>query len=471
MPSPLANRGFPFPLWQRIREYAVPPSMIETATTRRLRGDWAGACSAAHVDVDVGLRTIRREHGAELATMVRTDLRHLAPDLLRWHMPRVHPDGLLRPGVTLSLAVYPSARAHGAHLVVRTPPAWAAGTQRMSLGWWDGAGHPHPHPHPRPSARFRLDLHRHLWDARRAHELPDRAGIRIDRDSPGGVVWDVDDPGAPPDWAAHRWAAEAAIVRDDASTRWAVPPGVVEVRLGGGRRVLVPVDGAGPPSRLDPAVRPLLLPEAGTRIPPDPLLLRAGLVDPGRLHPLVRESLAPGTARRRDTIDEPGNRLVECLGVVHRLAVVEGTLTALDHPATETRRELLLAALGGPPRPCFQAIADAHRIPRELAEIRARLDHGDVESAARMVADRLGEHARLPEGDLRDEFDRVRAARIAHGLYRAGIAPVVDVPVPGALRAHHRLRSLVASASNPRHRRDRATRRLLHGARLLDRAS
>src|SRR5689334_12677580 len=95
--------------WQRVREFAVPPSMIETATARRSAGDWAGACAAAGIDVDLHLRTLARTHGRELVTRLRADLRHLAPDLLRWHMPRIAPDGLLRPGLTLTLARYDTA--------------------------------------------------------------------------------------------------------------------------------------------------------------------------------------------------------------------------------------------------------------------------------------------------------------------------------------------------------------------------
>ncbi|MFD0886984.1 hypothetical protein ACFQ08_20755, partial [Streptosporangium algeriense] len=161
-------------LWLRVREFAVPPSMIETATARRTVGDWAGACAAAHVDIDLNLRSTARTHGQELVTRVRDDLRHLAPDLLRWHMPRIVPDGLLRPGLTVSLVRYHPTTVH---LVARTPPAWADAGQRISLALWDGsrpeAG---PHPHPRPNRRFRLDLHRHLWDARRADELRVRSG-------------------------------------------------------------------------------------------------------------------------------------------------------------------------------------------------------------------------------------------------------------------------------------------------------
>src|SRR5690242_5305683 len=98
--------------WLRVREYAVPPSMIETATARRRAGDWAGACAAAGIDVDFAPRSLARTHGRELAARVRADLRHLAPDLLRWHMPRIAPRGLLRPGLTVPLARYdPGPRA------------------------------------------------------------------------------------------------------------------------------------------------------------------------------------------------------------------------------------------------------------------------------------------------------------------------------------------------------------------------
>ncbi len=92
--------------WPRVREFAVPASMIETATARREAGDWAGACAAAGVDVDLHLRSVARDHGRDLATRIRADLRHLAPDLLRWHLPRIAPHGLLRPGLTIALARY-----------------------------------------------------------------------------------------------------------------------------------------------------------------------------------------------------------------------------------------------------------------------------------------------------------------------------------------------------------------------------
>jgi len=74
-------------MWRRVREYAVPLSMIETATARRAVGDWAGACAAARVDTDLDLRAVRDRHGTEFVTRLRADLRRLAPDLLRWPCP------------------------------------------------------------------------------------------------------------------------------------------------------------------------------------------------------------------------------------------------------------------------------------------------------------------------------------------------------------------------------------------------
>src|SRR4051812_41267817 len=103
MPSHSAYGDTRLQFWQRVREFAVPPSMIESATVRRGAGDWSGACAAARVDVDLDLRATARTHGRDLADRIRADLRRLAPDLLRWHLPRVAPDGLLRPGLTISL--------------------------------------------------------------------------------------------------------------------------------------------------------------------------------------------------------------------------------------------------------------------------------------------------------------------------------------------------------------------------------
>lgn len=107
---------------------AVPAWMIEQATARRLAGDWRGACAAAGVDVEVGLDAVARTHGAQVALDVEDDLRHLVPDLLRWHLPRRPADGLLRTGLRLPLSLFPDAHA----LVVR-PPDRLDRPQRITL--------------------------------------------------------------------------------------------------------------------------------------------------------------------------------------------------------------------------------------------------------------------------------------------------------------------------------------------------
>ncbi|MER6068654.1 hypothetical protein ABT187_07295 [Streptomyces sp. NPDC001817] len=278
-------------MWLRVREYAVPPSMIELATGRRAAGDWAGACAAARIDVDLDLRSVARAHGRDIAARLRADLRRLAPDLLRWHMPRIAPDGLLRPGLTLTLVRYERpGRSGPLHLVARTPPAWADAGQRISLALFDPADAPTSrHPHPRPNRRYRLDLHRHLWDASRAGELRDRSGAGgltpPDRD-PLGLV----PPGT--GCAVGRWAAEAdLLLRADGHTG-----ATFAVRLRGGRRLLLAVtqDGGDAP---DPTEnRWGADPAAGT---PG----SAGVRHPGRAHRDADEGSPPEPPRRTRPAD------------------------------------------------------------------------------------------------------------------------------------------------------------------------
>jgi hypothetical protein len=479
----IANEDSRLSFWLRVREFAVPASMIETATARRHAGDWAGACAAAGIDVDFNLRAVAREHGQELAARVRADLRHLAPDLLRWHLPRIAPDGLLRPGLTVSLARYEAVgRGRGGvpplHLVVRTPPAWADAGQRISLALWDassdsgttgsgaagsgasgsGAGGSR-HPHPRPNRRFRLDLHRHLWDARRAGELRVRCGA--DRPPPG------DDPPPPPPTvvrapelselgcAVDRWAAEARIVlRAEGRTT-----GSVLVRFGAGRRLVLDPgeDGEGAPvlRSASGCVSALpVLPDAATWVLPDLELLRTGAIEPERLHPLVASALVPehvvpdglvpeyaasGSSRLPDRAGRA--RFVECRGATHRIGLVDGVLAPLDHDPAEIRREELLAALTGTPLPCLQAVDAAHRRPDCLAGVRERLVHGDIVGALAVVEGLLGPDAVLRDGALRDELEAAARRRITYGLFRAGLigpGPGQDRRRPRRLREHPR---------------------------------
>ncbi|MEW1892801.1 hypothetical protein [Streptomyces sp. NBC_00523] len=423
--------------WLRVREFAVPPSMIETATARRRTGDWAGACAAAGVDVDFTPRALARTYGRELAARVRADLRHLAPDLLRWHMPRIAPRGLLRPGLTIALARYDSEPRPGTarapapvHLVARTPPAWADAGQRISLGLWDGTG---PgtvrlHPHPYPSRRFRLDLHRHLWDARHA------ADLRVRAEGEGGGDSEILGQ-LPPGrrCAAGRWAAEAALLLD-AEGRTSGP---VTVRLGGRHRLLLHATAEGrlrlADARTAAARTPLVLPDAATWALPDLELLRSGAIEADRLHPLVAAALAAGHAPAGPPPAPAGAghpRVVDCRGAPHRIGLVDGVLSALDHDPAEVRREELLVALTGTPLPCLRAIDEAHRRPDCLTGVRERLDHGDIAGALAVVEGLLGPGAQLRDGPLRDELETAALRRITYGLYRA------DLIEPGPSTCH-----------------------------------
>ncbi|QHC30496.1 hypothetical protein [Streptomyces sp. HF10] len=411
-------------MWQRVREYAVPPSMIETATARRAAGDWAGACAAARIDPDLDLRAVRHRHGTELTTRLRADLRRLAPELLRWHMPRIAPDGHLRPGLTITLTRYGGdGDTPPAQLVVRTPPAHADAGQRMSLTLWEGpgdgtCGH---HPHPHPDRRFRLDLHRHLWDSARSGELARRCGPP-DQESP---------------WARANWAAEAELLLR-AEGR---PRGAFTVRLGARTRAVLEL--VAPDDSHAPTLRPLpydlppqeaaalpVLPEASARLLPDLELLRSGLVGPERLHPLVAEALTPVVplpSGPRPAGPAPGRHdphRVECRGEIHRIALRDGVLTAIDHHPAELRREELLVALGGPALPCLRAIDAVHRSPEALPAVRERLGHGDVVGALAVVEGLLGPAAVLRDGPLREELESAAARRVDHGLFRAGLVAV-----------------------------------------------
>ncbi|MFE0515488.1 hypothetical protein [Streptomyces sp. NPDC058964] len=438
MLTSIANGDSRPSFWPRVREFAVPASMIERATARRDVGDWAGACAAAGVDVDLALRSVADAHGRELAAQVRTDLRHLAPDLLRWHMPRIAPDGLLRPGLTVALARYDARgrdRPRPVHLVARTPPAWADAGQRISLAVWDGSraeASARRHPHPRPSRRFRLDLHRHLWDARSTDELRTRSGA--DRPRPGGPpVLDAELPVTLSQGrcAVDRWADEAGILL---RAEGRAAGGAVAVRLSGRQRLaleLLPeARDAGPPTMRIAAASARdvdslpVLPDAAIWVLPDLELIRAGLIEADQLHPLVAAALVPDrTPGRAPRVPEPPGRprVVECRGARHRIGLVDGVLAPLDHGPAEVRREELLAALTGTPLPCLRAIDEAHRRPDCLTGVRERLDHGDIAGALAVVEGLLGQDAVLRDGPLRDELEAAAQRRITYGLFRSGL--------------------------------------------------
>ncbi|MGW2615140.1 hypothetical protein [Streptomyces sp. NPDC001500] len=112
---------------------------------------------------------------------------------------------------------------------------------------------------------------------------------------------------------------------------------------------------------------------------------------------------------------------MECRGEVHRIALRDGVLTAVDHDPGQLRREELLVALGGAPAPCLRAIDAVHRDPEALPAVRVRLGHGDVTGTLAVVEGLLGPGAILRDGPLRDEPASAMARRVEHGLLRSGL--------------------------------------------------
>ncbi|MFF8602184.1 ankyrin repeat domain-containing protein [Streptomyces sp. NPDC015232] len=203
--------------WVRIRRFAVPATMIERATEARLAGDWRAACAAAAVDVpdELAPERVAERHGPATAARLADDLRHFAPDLMRWHLPRaLGGRTTLAGGHRVVLASYGPG---GPVLSVLTLPM-LEGPQRPRL---------HLGPAVPPGARDKLHgvwyvtedwtCARRFWDARRTAELRLAAGPvatgRLPFLHPDGTPLDPDelpdtDPGPDADPATRaEWIA------------------------------------------------------------------------------------------------------------------------------------------------------------------------------------------------------------------------------------------------------------------------
>ncbi|WP_306368096.1 ankyrin repeat domain-containing protein [Nocardiopsis sp. CC223A] len=353
---------------RRVRRFAVPRPMIEWATERRLAGDWRGACDAARVDTVFDMARLPRWYGKEFLDALEEELRHLVPDLVRWHFPRVAGGTLLEGGVRVVLS-RPGGDG-GPWLTVRARESqWLEldllGNDAVRPGW-----------NPRHPPAIPWTASRYLWDDRHVHETRERWGGGPDRApflNPDGTPRCPDllptedpgpgDPAARTEWIGHLHRTGRA---DEA-----------RAALGGGP----------PPEWKSVGVPPR--PETGWALPPDIDAVLAG-VSPDHLHPVVRDALAPARPPADGPVGPPGPEppgpvTVPCGGARHLMEFSGGRLRVREE--AHRRREEALAALGGPRTGCLaveEAWTGGLEVPSEdLERIREdlfeRARHGDTD--------------------------------------------------------------------------------------------
>ncbi|GAA2625924.1 hypothetical protein GCM10010399_66740 [Dactylosporangium fulvum] len=350
--------------WVRVRRFAVPPWMIERATECRLAGDWRGACEAANIEVGVDPAAVTRLAGAEVAERVDDDLRHLVPDLLRWHFPR-WPEVLALPHTQAPLALYPG----GYNLLVE---------RRHPVG-----------EHQRLVLRFtRIDRHeldnglhlsRERWDSRRTADLRmpvDEELLRLQDAGEWRAAWthagfDVSgfDDHTVPSYALtvaghclragrHDLVRLPGVIRATAA-RHGTPAVLVPLRWGHAVRVDAETLRAVPEGSWSGRNERLpTVPIARAERSIDIDLVRLGHLPAAALHPLVAAAMFPDAppVRRPGPARELATIRVRCHGDWHPVVMTDGR-TAVPHTTEELRREQALRALGGAPLTgCFAAV-------------------------------------------------------------------------------------------------------------------
>ncbi|WP_053637261.1 ankyrin repeat domain-containing protein [Streptomyces sp. XY152] len=401
---------------RRVRRYAVPRRMIERATERRTAGDWRGACAAALVDVDIDLPEVAEHCGDDVAAALEDDLRHLVPDLVRWHLPRVLGGWTtLDTDRTVVLARYRPVRAgegpRSTPYLHLTTPAMREGPQRITLRFRTVADERTAGVFGSRAEDWRYA--RHLWDARHTAELRERCGGGAERPpffhadgrprrtdelptaDPGpadaaaraewvtllhqkgeveaafaasGIELDLTPPTGPGWYRADPAALLGRLAFDhtrlEREVRRLTDEGVGDRFLVSGdwrTRVLLEPTAAGLGARAAGREESKDLPflaEALWRRLPDLDLLRVGGVEPEHLHPLVREALFPGLRAADGTGGPPGPGLpepvrVRCRGAWHEVGFRPGGLLRMPHSDEEQRRERALRAFGGAVAGCF----------------------------------------------------------------------------------------------------------------------
>ena len=409
--------------WQRIRSAPTLHDMIAPATAARLAGDWRAAAAAARTDVDIDLEEVGARFGAAAAATVEEDLRHLALDLLWWHLPRHHGGrATLRPRASAILMPRPG-RISGPLIRVRLPLS-PTGPQRLRMSvvsiddldgpqafftpgytWdvraasglraaWGGSADRPPllRADGTPVTAAELGsggdraagterIYRLLADGDDIRAWAD-SGIAIDIGAPSEVPWrkKLWPPPCPVGLADEARSVAAALGTDTAATAFA---GYVWLRLGGDIRASLSSHG----EFLETGAKLAL-----SGVPADLILLATGRQRPDDLHPLMHASLfpeLPAPASRRPATTSPAAPpvRVRCGGGWHEIGVSGGSLRLDHHDEAEIQRERVIRSLGGTSTGCFAArdgwLAGATRLPRLLArqrrEVFGHVQAGDTD--------------------------------------------------------------------------------------------
>ncbi|MFC9124878.1 ankyrin repeat domain-containing protein [Streptomyces sp. NPDC057067] len=421
---------------RRTRRYAVPRWMIERSAERRLAGDWRGALAVAGVDVAFDPAGVAASYGTAVASALVSDLRHLVPDLVRWHLPRfLGGRSTLDTDRTVVLAGYGdgSGLPLAPYLHLRTP-AMADGPQRLTLGFGDLSGEYAPGVFAVRIEDWRVA--RYLWDARHTDGLRAAAGGGRGRipffhddgtpltsqelaasgdDAAGraervtllhqegkaseafaaaGIEWEPAMPDSARSWRGMESEAilrrtAVDIARLDAAVRRATAvTGREQFLIANFWRGNVLLDltdhstGGRLRARVVESGRSAVpfpsLPEAAWRRLPDLDLLRAGAMQAHRLHPLVARALFPAL---EGPFGPPGPSLprpvrVRCRGEWHEVAFRDGALSS-PHTEEERQRESAMRAFGGAVAGCFavehSCATGTGRLPKDLRAQRREL--------------------------------------------------------------------------------------------------
>ncbi|WP_238007489.1 hypothetical protein KZZ52_18885 [Dactylosporangium sp. AC04546] len=451
-----------------LRRYDLPAEVVHAATQRRLAGDWRGACAAAGIEVDATVT----EAASDVGSGMLDDLRHLAPDLIRWHLLggdheftySARPPVLLArdPATGQALTIVARLARYGPTRLVL-----AVGTGPVITRW---------------------DSSRHLWDARHTDRLRQRLGggdrtphfhrdgRPVDRGDLPEAAPPKDDPAARTEWEDHlragarvaSWRAAGVEVAPEVeaahAVRGALLPYLRMSLIVPAARDLLGGSGSGTVlvTRLwhapelvltltlaadaDPVLRVAerrqaerlpAVPSSALSLPWffEPLL--AGHLPATALHPLVRAAMFPD-APDEPYASAPGVQVPERVHVQcvarHYVGWRAGRLEALDHTPDDMHRERALQALGGRATGCL-AVLDAWAartgtLPRQIRRVTRHLflaaSHGDAAEVRRLLdagVDPRGARG-LQRQTLLHVADRIGDVALIRRLRAAGVDPL-----------------------------------------------